>query len=128
MKKIVQTPGAPAAIGPYSQGVCVSNGETLYISGQIPIDPETNQLIDSDIKTMTVRVMENIRAVLREAGMDFSSVVKTCIFLVDLKDFAAVNEVYASYFTGDFPARETAQAACLPKNARLEISVIAAKS
>jgi 2-iminobutanoate/2-iminopropanoate deaminase len=123
MKKIFNISGAPAPLGPYSQAVMMGN--MLFISGQVPIDPITNVMISGTIQELTVRVMENIKSLLQEAGMDFSHIVKTSIFLADMNDFAAVNETYAAYFSKEFPARETIQAARLPKDARVEISVIA---
>jgi 2-iminobutanoate/2-iminopropanoate deaminase len=125
MKLVINIPGAPKPIGPYSQALYL-NG-TLYISGQVPIDPMTGLMVEGDIKAQTIRVMENIKVLLAEAGMDFSHIVKTSIFLADMNDFTIVNETYASYFTSAFPARETIQAARLPKNAQVEISVIAVK-
>lgn len=125
MKKIINTSKAPAPIGPYSQAVLVDN--TLYTSGQIAINPATNELVTSNIKDETKMVMENLKAVLAEAGMDFSHVVKCSIFISNMNDFGQINEVYSSYFTADFPARETVQVACLPKNLNVEISAIAIK-
>ncbi len=125
MKKIINTTNAPAPIGPYSQAVLVDN--TLYVSGQIPIDPKTNQLVITDIKAETKMVMENLKAILNEAKMDFSDVVKCSIFISNMNDFAQINEVYGSYFSSNFPARETVQVACLPKNVNVEISAIAVK-
>lgn len=125
MKKIINTSKAPAPIGPYSQAVLVGN--TLYTSGQIAINPANNELVTSDIKTETKMVMENLKAVLEAADMDFSHVVKCSIFISNMNDFAQINEVYGSYFTSDFPARETVQVACLPKNLNVEISVVAIK-
>ena len=126
MKLVINIPGAPKPIGPYSQALYL-NG-TLYVSGQVPIDPMTGLMVEGDVKAHTIRVMENIKVLLAEAGMDFSHVVKTSIFLADMNDFTIVNEIYASYFTSDFPARETIQAARLPKDARVEISAIAVKA
>jgi len=123
MKKIINTPDAPAAIGPYSQAIH-SNG-TLYVSGQLPVNPKTGEMVQDDISANTKQVMENISAILKTAGLDFSNVLKTTIFLADMNDFAKVNEVYSSYFSSDFPARETVQVARLPKDAKIEISVIA---
>ena len=123
MKKIINTPNAPAPIGPYSQAV-LANG-FLYISGQIAIDPDTQELILTDIKAETRQVMENIKAILNEAGMDFNNVVKCSIFISDMDNFGQINEVYGSYFTENFPARETVEVAGLPKNVNVEISVIA---
>ena len=125
MKKIINTKNAPAPIGPYSQAIL--SGNTLYVSGNIAINPETGNLETGDIKSETQRVMQNIKAILTEAEMDFSNVVKTSIFLKDMNDFAFVNEVYGTYFVSDFPARETVQVARLPKDVNVEISVIAQK-
>lgn len=123
MKNIIHTEEAPAAIGPYSQA-CLVNG-TLYISGQIPVDPATGKLVEG-IDKETHQVMKNLEAILRKAGMDFSNAVKTTIFLNNMDDFAVVNEIYASYFdNGQYPARETVQVSCLPKNVDVEISMIA---
>ena len=123
MKKIITSSGAPAAIGPYAQAN-MANG-ILYISGQIPIDPETGNLVDG-IEKETHQVMKNLRAVLAEAGMTFSNVVKSTIFLKSMDDFAAMNEIYASYLDADqFPARETVEVSSLPKNVSVEISMIA---
>ncbi len=123
MKKIINTLKAPSPIGPYSQAVLVGN--TLYTSGQIAINPTNNELVTSDIKAETKMVMENLKAVLEAADMDFSHVVKCSIFISNMNDFAQINEVYGSYFTSDFPARETVQVACLPKNLNVEISAVA---
>lgn len=124
MKTIIQTPKAPAPIGPYNQAILVDN--TLYASGQIALDPKTMELVNRDIETETTQVMRNLSEVLKAAGMDFTNVVKTTIFLYDMGDFTAVNEVYGSYFDDKVaPARETVQVAALPKNVRVEISVIA---
>ena len=123
MKNIIHTEEAPAAIGPYSQA-CLVNG-TLYISGQIPVDPATGKLVEG-IDKETHQVMKNLEAILRKTGMDFSNAVKTTIFLKNMDDFAVVNEIYASYFdNGQYPARETVQVSCLPKNVDVEISMIA---
>src|ERR1700753_569303 len=123
MKKIINTTDAPAPIGPYSQAVLAGN--ILYVSGQIPMNPATGDLVMENIKAEASQVMENIKAILTAAGANFDNVVKTTIFLKDMQDFAQVNEVYGSYFIGDFPARETIQVAGLPKNVNVEISVIA---
>jgi 2-iminobutanoate/2-iminopropanoate deaminase len=123
MKKIINTNDAPAPIGPYSQAVIA--GGFLFVSGQIPINPATGDLVMDDIKTETRQVMQNIKAILTEAGVDFSHVVKTSIFLKDMQNFAQVNEVYGTYFSSDFPARETVQVAGLPKNVNVEITVTA---
>ena len=125
MQTIIYTPDAPKPIGPYSQAV-LSNG-TLYISGQIPINPQTGQLVKDDIKSQAKQVMENLKAILKEAGMDFNQVVKTSIFITDISNFPQVNEVYGSYFSNEFPARETIEVCKLPLNADVEISMIAVK-
>jgi 2-iminobutanoate/2-iminopropanoate deaminase len=126
MKKIINTTHAPAPIGPYSQAVAV--GDLLFVSGQIPSNAVTGEIISSDIIAEAKQVMENIGAILSEAGLGFSNIVKTTIFLTDMQTFAQVNDVYGSYFTDNFPARETVQVAALPKNVNVEISVIATKS
>jgi 2-iminobutanoate/2-iminopropanoate deaminase len=125
MKKIVKTDQAPAPIGPYNQAIWAGN--LLFVSGQVAIDPSTNELVMDDIETETHQVMKNIKAILTEAGVDFSYVVKTTIFLSDMGTFAKVNAVYGSYFTDNFPARETVQVSVLPKNVNIEISVTAYK-
>ena len=126
MKRIIFTDKAPAPIGPYNQAVLVGN--TLYTSGQIAIDPQTNELILSDIETETKQVMENMKAVLEAADMKFEDVVKTSIFISDMNNFAKINTVYAKYFNEELaPARETVEVACLPKNVNVEISMIAIK-
>ena len=123
MKKIIKTNNAPAPIGPYNQAVL--NGNTLYISGQIPLDPETGELTMNSIEEETHMVMKNLKAVLAEAGMDFSNAVKTSIFISDMNNFGRINEVYGSYFSDNFPARETVEVARLPKDVNVEISMIA---
>ena len=123
MKKSIQISGAPAPIGPYSQAIL--KNETLYISGQIPLNPSTGILIDESIEASTHQVMQNIGALLAEAGMNYEHVVKCSIFLKDMNDFTVVNEVYASYFSGTFPARETVQVSKLPLDVPVEISCIA---
>ncbi|SHF16418.1 2-iminobutanoate/2-iminopropanoate deaminase [Flavobacterium fontis] len=126
MKKIIFTTNAPAPIGPYNQAVLVGN--TLYTSGQIALHPETGELVLTDIETETQQVMENMKAVLAAAEMDFSHVVKTTIFIMNMGDFARINAVYGRYFDEKTaPARETVQVACLPKNVNVEISMIAIK-
>ena len=123
MKKLISTPHAPAAIGPYSQAN-LANG-ILYISGQIPMNSETGKL-EEGIEKATHQVMKNLEAILSEAGMTFKNVVKATIFLKNMDDFAAMNEIYASYLDAEsFPARETVQVSCLPKNVDIEISMIA---
>ena len=124
-KKILLTNNAPAPIGPYSQAV--QTGNLLFISGQIPIDPATGELNNKDIATETHQVMLNLKAILTEAGMSFDNVIKTSIFLTDMKQFGTVNEVYGGFFTSDPPARETVQVSALPKFVSVEISMIAAK-
>ncbi len=123
MKHSVSTPDAPKAIGPYSQAVRV--GDLLFLSGQVPLDPATGQIVEGDIVVQTRRVMDNLGAVLKSAGLSFVHVARTTIFLSDMNDFAKVNEVYGSYFTEPFPARATVQVARLPKDARVEIDAIA---
>jgi 2-iminobutanoate/2-iminopropanoate deaminase len=125
MKTIINSDKAPAPIGPYSQAVLI-NG-TLYASGQIAINPSTGTLVLENIKTETMQVMQNIKAVLDAAGMDFSHVVKTSIFILDMNNFSQVNEIYGSYFKDNFPARETVQVSGLPKGVNVEISVTAIK-
>jgi len=126
MKKIINTPNAPAPIGPYSQAILTGN--TLYTSGQIPIDPSTGELVMDTISNETTQVMENLKAVLSAAGMTFENVIKASIFISDMDNFGAINEVYGSYFdTATAPARETVQVARLPKDVNVEISVIAVK-
>ncbi|MEO6404506.1 MAG: RidA family protein [Ferruginibacter sp.] len=122
-KIIVNTPNAPAPIGPYNQAV--RSGNLLFISGQIALDPSTAGLIIDDIETETTQVMKNLQAILTEAGAGFENIVKTTIFLSDMSLFAKVNEIYGSFFTADFPARETVAVKGLPKNVNVEISVIA---
>lgn len=125
--RIIATDAAPKAIGPYSQAILSERGgaRTLYCSGQIPLDPATGELVTGDIVAQAERVLENVAAVLREAGMAFSNVVKTTVFLADLADFAKMNEVYAKRFPVSPPARSTVQVAALPRGARVEIEVIA---
>lgn len=125
MKKVIQIPGAPAPIGPYSQAVL--KNDTLYVSGQIPVDPASGNLVDESIEASTHQVMKNILALLNEAGMSVEDIVKCSIFLKDLNDFDRVNEIYASYFRSLPPARETVQVVRLPKDVNIEISCIAAK-
>ena len=122
-KTIIATKQAPSAIGPYSQAV--KAGNTLFISGQIPIDPETGNLIIGGIESETHRVMKNLEAILLEAGSSFDQVLKATIFIKSMDDFAKINAVYASYFKADYPARETVEVSQLPKNANVEISVVA---
>lgn len=123
MKEIVSTTQAPAAIGPYSQAT-IHNG-IVYCSGQIPLDPETMQIVGEDVSTQATQVMKNLKAVLEAAGSDFTKVLKCSIFLDSMDDFAAVNEVYGSFFTENPPSRETVAVQTLPKNVLVEISCIA---
>jgi 2-iminobutanoate/2-iminopropanoate deaminase len=126
MKKIIFTDKAPAPIGPYNQAVLVGN--TLYTSGQIALDPSTMELVLESIEIETTQVMNNMKAVLDAANMDFSNVVKSTIFISDMNDFNRINVIYGSYFTEEFaPARETVQVAKLPRNVNVEISMIAIK-
>ena len=125
VKKIIITKDAPAPIGPYSQAI--QAGEMLFISGQVAINPATGNFEAKDINEEIVLVMKNLAAILHEAQMDFSNVIKTTIFLSDMSHFATVNEIYASYFSGDHPARETVAVKGLPKNANVEISMIASR-
>ena len=125
MKKIINTPLAPAPIGPYSQAVLV-NG-TLYVSGQVAFEPSTGNLITINIIKETNQVMHNMMNILKEADMDFSNVVKVSIFLIDMNNFGTVNEVYSAYFKENFPARETIQVSRLPKDVNVEISLVAVK-
>lgn len=123
MKTTISTPDAPAAIGPYSQAI-VSNG-FVFVSGQIPLDPATGQLVSGGIEEQTVRVIENLTAVLAAAGSSLSEVVKTTVYLKDMGEFAAMNSIYAQYFKTDAPARATVEAARLPRDVRVEIDCIA---
>ena len=126
MKKIITTTNAPAPIGPYNQAVLAGN--TLYISGQIPIDPKTGDLVSGNIKKETEQSMQNLKAILTEAGMTFENVVKSSIFVKDMHQFSQINEVYGAYFDADTaPARETVEVANLPKFVNVEISMIAIK-
>lgn len=123
MKKIISTEQAPKAIGPYSQAV-ISNG-WVFLSGQIPLDPSTNQIIEGGITAQTERVLENLKSVLEAAGTSLDRVVKTTVYLKDMGEFAAMNEVYGRYFASDPPARATVQAAKLPRDVSVEIECIA---
>ena len=122
-KHAVSSPDAPAAIGPYSPAIRA--GQLLFISGQVPIDPATGQMIEGDVAAQTRRVLDNVGALLVAADRSFADVVRTTIFLADMNDFAAVNAIYAQYFSEPYPARATVQVARLPKDARVEIDVIA---
>jgi 2-iminobutanoate/2-iminopropanoate deaminase len=123
MRQAVASQGAPAAIGPYSQAIVA--GPFLFCSGQIPIDPATGTVVEGGIAEQTRRVLENVGAVLSAAGLSFDAVVKTTVFLADMAEFSAMNEVYAEYFTAPAPARSTVQAARLPRDVRVEIEVVA---
>jgi 2-iminobutanoate/2-iminopropanoate deaminase len=123
MKKVIETRHAPAAIGPYSQAI--ETGDTIFLSGQIGLDPKKGSLVTGGIEHETRQVLDNIREVLRAAGLGFGDVVKTTIFLISLADFEIVNGVYGQHFTEEFPARSTVQVAALPRGARIEIEVIA---
>jgi 2-iminobutanoate/2-iminopropanoate deaminase len=122
-KQIISTPNAPAAIGPYSQAV--RSGNLVFVSGQIPLDPKTGSLVEGDIAAQTVRVLENLSAILGAAGSSFARVLKTTVYLKDIGDFAKMNEVYARYFTDAPPARATVEVARLPRNVSVEIDLIA---
>ena len=122
-KKIIQPAKSPKAVGPYNHAVRV--GDLLFCAGQIPIDPATGDLIAGDAKAQTERVLQNVKAILDDQGLTFANVVKSTVFLTNLGDFAAMNEVYAKHFTTDFPARSTIQVAALPKGANVEIEVVA---
>jgi len=123
MKELITAAGAAKAIGPYSPALKVGN--LLFLSGSIPLDPVSGQLIEGGIKEQTTRVMENIKALLAAAGAGFNNVARTTVFMVDLGEFAAMNEIYSSYFTAPYPARSTVQVVKLPRDVRVEIDVIA---
>jgi len=123
MKKIISTTEAPAAIGPYSQAV--RTGAMIFCAGQVPLDPKTGQIVSEDISEQTRRVLDNLMAVLKAEGLTMSNIVKTTVFLADFGDFPKMNEVYATYFTDQPPARSTVGVSTLPKNARVEIEAIA---
>jgi 2-iminobutanoate/2-iminopropanoate deaminase len=124
VRQAVSTASAPRAIGPYSQAVRA--GALLFVSGQVPLDPATGQLVEGDIAAQTHRVFQNIGEILKSGGASFDHVVRTTVFLADMNDFAAMNDVYATYFSSPAPARATVQVSRLPKDARIEIDVIAA--
>jgi 2-iminobutanoate/2-iminopropanoate deaminase len=124
-RKTVHSDDAPKAIGPYSQAVQVDAGKMTFLSGQIPLDPKSMEMVTGDVVAQTERVMENLKAVLAAAGLDFSHVVRCTIFLTDLGDFAKVNEVYGRAFTGSPPARATVQVSALPRGSKVEIDAIA---
>ena len=122
-KQIIKPATSAPAVGPYNHAVRI--GDLLFCAGQIPLDPATSDLVKGDIKIQTERVLENVKAILDDQKLSFNNVVKSTVFLTNLADFAGMNEVYAKYFTGDFPARSTIQVAALPKGANVEIEVIA---
>ena len=122
-KTIIKPAKSPTAVGPYNHAVRV--GDLLFCAGQIPIEPATGNLVEGDIKVQTERVLQNVKAILDDQQLTFANVVKSTVFLTDLANFAGMNEIYAKYFTGDFPARSTIQVAALPKAATVEIEVIA---
>jgi 2-iminobutanoate/2-iminopropanoate deaminase len=124
VRQAVSTPSAPKAIGPYSQAIRA--GSLLFVSGQVPIDPATGEIVHGDIAAQTHRVFQNIGEILKAGGASFDHVVRTTVFLADMNDFAAMNEAYATYFTTPAPARATVQVSRLPRDARVEIDVIAA--
>ena len=126
MRELVTAAGAAKAIGPYSPALKVGN--MLFLSGSIPLDPASGQVVAGDITAQTKRVMDNIKALLEAGGADFSNVVRTTVFMVDLGEFAAMNEIYAGYFSAPYPARSTVQVVKLPKDVRVEIDVIAVLS
>ncbi len=126
MKKIIGAPNAPQAIGPYSQAVAA--GGFIFVSGQIPIDPATGELVEKDIRVQTARSLDNIKAILEAAGASLDDVVRTGVFLADMEDFAAMNTVYAKYFTHQAPARACVEVVRLPKDALVEIEVVATVS
>ncbi len=123
MKEIISTTSAPAAIGPYSQAV--KAGNLLFISGQIPLDPATGEVVEGDVTVQTHRVLDNVKAILEQAGADFSNVVKTTVFLKDMNDFVPMNRVYAQYYPENCPARSAVQVGRLPKDVSVEIETIA---
>ncbi|MBS5548606.1 RidA family protein [Pseudoflavonifractor sp. An184] len=123
MKQVIHTDSAPAAIGPYSQAIQI--GDLLFVSGQVPIDPSTGAIVEGDVKAQAQQSLNNLKAILNAAGTNMGAVVKTTVFLADMNDFAAMNEVYAQFFQEPFPARSAVQAARLPKDAKVEIEAIA---
>jgi len=122
-KSIIRPKKSPPAVGPYNHAVRI--GDMLFCAGQIPIDPKTGNLAEGDVKSQTLQVLENVKAILDDQKLTFKNIVKTTVFLTNLGDFAAMNEVYSKYFTADHPARSTIQVAALPRNANVEIEVIA---
>lgn len=126
MKKVIATTKAPVAIGPYNQAIQVGN--MLFASGQLGLDPATGNFPEGGVKEQTIQSFQNVKAILEEAGFSINDVVKTTVFLADMADFAAMNEIYASQFEGDFPARSAVAVKTLPKNALVEVEVIAVKA
>ena len=124
MQTAVSSPGAPKALGPYSQAVRA--GQLLFLSGQVPLDPESGSIVEGDIAIQARRVLDNLGAILKAGGLSFAHVVRTTVFLADMNDFGVLNQVYGTYFSEPYPARATVQVARLPKDARIEIDVIAA--
>jgi 2-iminobutanoate/2-iminopropanoate deaminase len=124
MKKVITSKSAPAAIGPYSQAIAVDGGKTIYLSGQIALDPATGQLVTGGVEAETKQTMLNIEGVLKEVGATFENVVKTTIFLKDIADFTTVNQIYGGYFRKDPTARSTVEVSHLPRNAKVEIEVV----
>ena len=123
MKQVIHTDSAPAAIGPYSQAIQI--GDLLFVSGQVPIDPSTGAIVEGDIKVQAQQSLNNLKAILNAAGTNMGAVVKTTVFLADMNDFAAMNEVYAQFFQAPYPARSAVQVARLPKDVKVEIEAIA---
>ena len=123
MKQVIHTDSAPAAIGPYAQAIQI--GDLLFVSGQVPIDPSTGAVVEGDIKAQAQQSLNNLKAILNAAGTNMGAVVKTTVFLADMNDFAAMNEVYAQFFQEPFPARSAVQVGRLPKDAKVEIEAIA---
>jgi 2-iminobutanoate/2-iminopropanoate deaminase len=125
MRETLKTPNAPAAIGPYSQGIKITAGKMIFTAGQIPLDPATGRLIEGDIAAQTRRALDNVKAILAASGAGLENVVKTTVFMADLGEFAAMNEVYAEYFSANPPARSTIEVKALPRGAKIEIEAIA---
>jgi len=125
MREIIKTSQAPGAIGPYSQAIRAASGRMIFTAGQIPLDPASGQLVEGDIKVQTRRVLESVKAILEAGGASLRDVVKTTVFLTDLRDFQAMNEVYGEYFSNEPPARSTVEVKALPRGARIEIETIA---
>ena len=125
MKQVIHTDKAPAAIGPYSQAIQI--GQLLFTSGQVPIDPETGAIVEGGIQAQTEQSLKNLEAILAEAGLTVDNVIKTTVYLADIQDFAAMNEIYAKHFTASFPARSAFQVAALPKGALVEIEALCAR-